>query len=439
MIAEFTVKNFYSIRSEQKLSFVPSKDTLMEDEYCHQINEKVQLLKIGIIYGANASGKSNVLQAIEYFRTLMLYIPKDKSESLLHEPFLLDNHSAKEHSVMSMSFYKNEIKHTLNIEFDTERIYSESLMVYNTKQPTLLYSRVYNAETDSTSIKFGNELKMSKADQRTIEGNTINNCSVLAAFGKSNVEATKLNDVYLYFKVSMNDILTPFTSTSGYTRHRLKADKDGILKKFVLQFLQASDFNISDFTIHEEDHILTPELSKAMENIPMPKDVRDSIVKDGKYRSEEIFFCHKTDEGDFNMDERLESAGTMRFMGMAVILFDLLSKSNFVMIDEVETSIHYELLSYFIKCFLANSENESQLVLTTHDINLLNENFIRRDSIWFTDKDSCGESHIVRLSNLGLHRNLSPYNAYKQGKLVKLPFLDSPYINFDFSVANEEN
>ena len=438
MIAEFTVKNFYSIRSEQKLSFVPSKDTLMEDEYCHQINDNVKLLKIGIIYGANASGKSNVLQALDYFRRLMIHCPNDKSEPLPHEPFLMDDHSTKDHSLMCMSFYQNGIKHSLNVEFDNVRIYCESLMIYNSKQPTLLYSRIYNAETDSTSIKFGNELKMPKADQRTIEGNTINNCSVMAAFGKSNVEATKLNDVYLYFKISMSSVLTPFKSISGYTRDKLKNDKSGILKNFVLQFLQASDFNISDFSIHEQEYILTPDVSRAIGNMPMPKDVHGSILKEGKYKSEEIFFRHKTDEGVFDMDEQLESAGTMRFMGMAVILFELLSKSNFVMIDEVETSIHYELLSYFIKCFLANSENESQLVLTTHDINLLNENFIRRDTIWFTDKDSCGESHIVRLSNLGLHRNLSPYNAYKQGKLVNLPFLESPYINFDFSIADEE-
>ena len=121
----------------------------------------------------------------------------------------------------------------------------------------------------------------------------------------------------------------------------------------------------------------------------------------------------------------------MRFLGMAVILNFLLKTNRFVPIDEVETSIHYELLAYFIKVFLANSEGTSQMLLTTHDINLLNEDFIRRDTIWFTDKDECGETKIVRLSSMGLHKNLSPYNAYKQGKLVKLPFLGSQYINLN--------
>jgi AAA15 family ATPase/GTPase len=116
---------------------------------------------------------------------------------------------------------------------------------------------------------------------------------------------------------------------------------------------------------------------------------------------------------------------------MAVILNFLLKKNQFVSIDEVETSIHYELLSYFIRLFLANSEGTSQLLLTTHDINLLNEEFIRRDTIWFTDKDELGETKILRLSSLGLHKNLSPYNAYKQGKLVKLPFLGSQYFSLN--------
>jgi len=80
---------------------------------------------------------------------------------------------------------------------------------------------------------------------------------------------------------------------------------------------------------------------------------------------------------------------------------------------------------------LANSNQTSQILLTTHDINLLNEEFIRRDIIWFTDKDEQGETNIVRLSALGLHKNLSPYNVYKQGKLVKLPFWGSQYFDLN--------
>ena len=97
----------------------------------------------------------------------------------------------------------------------------------------------------------------------------------------------------------------------------------------------------------------------------------------------------------------------------------------------METSIHYELLAYFIKLFLANSDGSSQILMTTHDINLLNEDFIRRDVVWFTDKSREGATQLKRLSSLGLHKSMNPYNAYKQGKLVDLPFLGNIYLSLE--------
>ena len=99
------------------------------------------------------------------------------------------------------------------------------------------------------------------------------------------------------------------------------------------------------------------------------------------------------------------------------------------MIDEIESSLHFELLSYFVRVYLANNTGTSQLLFATHDINLLDEDFIRRDTIWFTDKNEDAETELIRLSSLGLHKNLSPYNAYRQGKLIKLPFTGTIYMD----------
>ena len=183
--------------------------------------------------------------------------------------------------------------------------------------------------------------------------------------------------------------------------------------------------------LHEEEELITPELEQLIQNAPIDKDAKAEMLRKGKITNTELTFKHKAGDKVYDLSEEYESNGTMRFLGMAVILNFLLKTNRFVSIDEVETSIHYELLAYFIKVFLANSNGTSQMLLTTHDINLLNEDFIRRDTIWFTDKDEFGETKIVRLSSLGLHKNLSPYNAYKQGKLVKLPFLGSQYINLN--------
>ena len=431
MIAEFTIENFFSIKSPQKISFEPSSDTFMSDEYSYEVKEGVKLLKVGIIYGANASGKTNILNAVEFFRKLVLRMPKNRNEKTGVVPFMLDDTSRNEKTKMSMVFYINQSKYILTFELDAKYIHTETLIVYDSIRPTKLYSRSYDTTTDSTTIDFGVNLKMPRKSQDVISGNTINNCSVLAAFGKSNVERTKLNDVYDYFAKQVKEVLAPGMLLSGYVKSRLDKDATGDLKKFVLNLLKASDFNIEDVVLHEEEELITPELELLIQNAPIDNEAKAEMLKKSKITNTELTFKHKVGDKLYDLSEDYESNGTMRFLGMAVILNFLLKTNRFVPIDEVETSIHYELLAYFIKVFLANSEGTSQMLLTTHDINLLNEDFIRRDTIWFTDKDECGETKIVRLSSLGLHKNLSPYNAYKQGKLVKLPFLGSQYINLN--------
>lgn len=404
----------------------------MLDEYTYEVKDGVRLLKIGIIYGANASGKSNVLGAIDFFKMLVLRVPKGRNDTTRVVPFLLDETSKTKTTKISMSFYVNQLKYILSFELDKKRIYSETLTVYESIRPTKLYSRSYDPYTDSSVIEFGTNLKMAKKNQDTIAGNTINNCSVLAAFGNCNVGKTKLNDVYDYFAKQVKDVLAPGMLLSGYVKRHLDKDKDGNLKKFILNFLKDSDFNIEDVTLHEEEELITPELEQLIQKAPIADDAKSEMLKKGKITNTELTFTHRTGNGLYELSEEYESNGTMRFLGMAIILNSLLKNNQFVPIDEVETSIHYELLSYFIKVFLANSNQTSQMLLTTHDINLLNEEFIRRDTIWFTtDKDEQGETNVVRLSALGLHKNLSPYNAYKQGKLVKLPFLGSQYFDLN--------
>ena len=431
MIAEFSIENFFSIKSAQKISFEPSSDPFMSEDYSYEVKDGLKLLKVGIIYGANASGKTNILNAFEFFRMLVLRMPKDRNEETGVVPFMLDDVSRNKPTKMSMVFYINQSKYILSFELDRKQINSETLIVYDSIRPTKLYNRRYDASTDSSIIEFGVNLKLTKKSQEVISGNTINNCSVLAAFGKSNVERTRLNDVYNYFAKQVKDVLAPGMRLSGYVKSQLDKDETGDLKKFVLRFLKASDFNIEDVILHVEEELITPELENLIQNAPIDKDSKVEMLKKGKITNTELTFKHKAGDNVYDLSEEYESNGTIRFLGMAVILNFLLKTNRFVPIDEVETSIHYELLAYFIKVFLANSDRTSQMLLTTHDINLLNEDFIRRDTIWFTDKDEVGETKIVRLSSLGLHKNLSPYNAYKQGKLVKLPFLGSQYINLN--------
>lgn len=401
MIAEFSVRNFSSIKDTQTLSFIPSKDDTMRNYYCVEAAPGVELLKIGMVYGSNASGKSNLVNALSFLRYLMVNDSLKKSDDIPFKPFLLDDDSRNAETAFSLTFYIHQERYILSIVFDRHRIHSEDLSVYITNRPTLLYRRRYNASDDSSVINFGNQCGLKVASRQTITGLTLNNRSVIAALGLANVERTRLSDVYDYFNVRMKQTLLPETSVLAYAKKYLEKDHSGKLRKFILKLLKASDFNITDFEMNRQDS------------------------------NEEIVFSHSTGHGLKELPEEDESRGTQRYMGMAVILNNLVFGNVIIPFDEIEASIHYELLAYYLKVFLVNSHSESQLIATTHDVHLLDESFIRRDIIWFTDKNDNGETQLLRLSEMGLHKNVSPYNAYMQEKLVNLPFMDSPFINFD--------
>ena len=420
------------MRDEQTLSFIPTNDDTSRDIYTEEVAEGVSLLKIGCIYGSNASGKTNILKALDFFSQFMVNDALNKGDEIGVVPFLLDDVSDKGRTRFEMTFYLNREKYKLNLVLDNKVIYEETLQVYSTVQPTLLYKRTYNAEKDATDIDFGGKLGLVKKSREAIEGNTINNRTVIAAFGKSNVEKSRLNLVFEFFSQRIAPIMYPQSSLMGFTKRRIKRDRDGRLKKFILHFLKASDFNISDIAIHEEEVSITPEMELMIKNTSeMPEKAKEELLKKGTLHSDEMFFVHHTSNGDKELYEELESRGTKRYMGLATILYDLLVHGVILPIDEIETSIHYELLSFFIKVFLVNSKCGGQLIVSTHDINLLDEDYIRRDVIWFTDKNDCGETQLIRLSTLGLHKTLSVYNAYRQEKLVNLPFLDSIYMDMD--------
>ena len=432
MIAEFKIRNFYSLRDEQTLSFIPTNDDTSRDIYTEEVADGVSLLKIGCIYGSNASGKTNILKALDFFTQFMINDDLNKGDEIGVIPFLLDDVSRQERTQFEMTFYLNREKYRLNLVLDNKVIYEETLQVYSSVQPTLLYKRTYNAEKDATDIVFGGKVGLVKKSREAIEGNTFNKRTVIAAFGKSNVEKSRLNLVYDFFSQRIAPIMYPQSSLMGFTKRRITKDRDGKLKKFILHFLKASDFNISDIAIHEEEVSITPEMELMIKNTSgMPEKTKEEILKKGTLRSDEMFFVHHTSNGDKELGEELESRGTKRYMGLATILYDLLVHGVILPIDEIETSIHYELLSYFIKVFLVNSKRGGQLIVSTHDINLLDEDYIRRDVIWFTDKNDGGETQLIRLSTLGLHKSLSVYNAYRQEKLVNLPFLDSIYMDMD--------
>jgi AAA15 family ATPase/GTPase len=146
----------------------------------------------------------------------------------------------------------------------------------------------------------------------------------------------------------------------------------------------------------------------------------------------EIKFVHAIEGNElYSLPLSKESSGSVRYFGLGAILFDLLSHSTFVSIDELDTSLHADLMKYFLQLFLLNS-GASQLLFTTHNLNLLEEqDFIRRDALWFTEKDDSGAVSLFSAADFDstqLRKGASLINAYKAGKLGAKPNLGSPYI-----------
>ena len=420
MIQEFRLDNFFSFSNEEVLTFEASTDKEYESQYCVEVKSGLKLLKLGVIYGANASGKTNILKGLDFVRNFILKQKSNKSVQTDFIPFLLNPENEEKPGKLYLSFFINEYKYIYTLTINKEVVLEENLSYYPSTQPASVFERYYDEESEKSIIKFGKKINLTKNEKNLVEGITISNSSVLSSYSKTNTSKTILDDVYEWFENNFMKIVKPKTDLFGFTSNRIEDNTD--CKEFVLEVLQKADFNISSIEIEEEEISIDEELKTKILNSDIPKDIQNEFIQKGKIKAKDLSFTHKADNFEKKFPRNLESSGTMRYYGLGGILNKLLKSNNFLMIDELENSLHYDLVSHFIKTFLMNSTN-SQLLCTTHDINLLNEDFIRRDTVWFTEKNEKGSTQINSLLDFKLHKNLSPFNAYKIGKLGAKPNL----------------
>ena len=432
MILEFRVENYLSFREEQILSFEPSSDKEYESQYCVEVKEGVKVLKLGLVYGANASGKTNLLKSLEFLRRFILQQKKDKTEPTGSIPFQFDELYSNKPSSFELTFFLNQIKYVYSVVLNEKRVLKENLIYYPGIQPAVFFDRWYDKEKEKSIIKFGGTIDLKSSDKKLIEGLTISNSSVFSAFSKANVEKSALDEVFNWFKEDFMQMIQPKTDLFGWTSSRL--EKENLCKDFVLEVLQKADFNISEIDIKEEEIPIDEELESRISGLDMPEQLKEEILQKKMLKAKDISFQHTTKLMKKNLHRKLESNGTIRFYGLGGVLNKLLSPNTFLCIDEIENSLHYDLVAHFIKTFLMNSNN-SQLLFSTHDINLLNEDFLRRDTVWFADKNEFGASELYSLLDFKLHKNLSAYNAYKVGKLGAKPKLGEILIS-DYGKEN---
>lgn len=425
MILQFKVKNFLSIREEQMLDFTASPDKTYE-EYAVVKIKNVRISKVGIIYGPNASGKSNILKALAwlvYF--LMLNRPRKVGTGTGLVPFLMDADSRNQPSSFSLVFYIGDIRYEYRIELDSKKIYKEELYYYPNNRRALFYERTWMEEKSNSTVSFGTLLGLTPLQKLFIESNCVANTTVLSTYKNANVEKNEAFDtVYAYLKETVLPMLDNHMDLGQFANDVVRLDADS--KKFICEMLAKADFNISDLYIKEEKGEVTDEALEKFQQIA--RILRLPEHQDKAISQEELFFTHKTPFYTGDLSNMVESDGTNRMYGLSALLFTLVRSNQILVCDELDSSLHYDLFTHIIKTFLVNSDR-GQLIFSTHNLMLLDEEYIRRDMVYFANKNESGATEVYRAKDFGLHKEVSILNAYRAGKLGAKPQLGSIFID----------
>lgn len=429
---DFSVQNFLSIREKQTLSFVADKNISHLDDY-YTINVlDIKLLKIGLIFGSNAAGKTNILKALDFFRDLVLKPKLSKSDTIDCPPFLLDDNSHTQNSIFEINFIWNDTPYFYTIELNKTCVVREILKTSATGKT--IYTRNTDLDKQIAVVKFGNEYPIKKDQLNALVSNTLWNNTVIGGYLKTNIDNIELKNVKDWFSIYLRNIITPRQDLTRYVSKRI--DDGKINKDYLISILQQADFNISDILIKKEEEDIPENLMNYLSTLAPNEEALAGLKKTGKVTSLEIKLQHVTPEGKTynNIPFRLESLGTQRYYGLAGILYTLIKESHCFSIDELESSLHPELYIHFLLSYCVNS-HQSQIIATTHNREILNnKNLFRNDMINIADKTEVCSTVLYRLSDLdtSVIRNTSNIlNAYNAGRLGGIPNLGDYYINLN--------
>ena len=397
MIVNFSIQNFGSIKDKQTLSFEADASNHLENTYVVHTAGK-RLLKLALIYGANASGKTTILKALDFLRDLVVN-PKEKKTDILHfDPFLFDAQTPLQPTELFIEFVHEEVCYQYEIAFTSQAIISETLYI-DTFQKVLVYNRTTDIEEQLTKISFGDKITIDKNALQVLELNTLWNNTVLGGFLKTNINLEEFRRVADWFQNYLKPIIAPQTQLGSYITKKIS--KEEVSKKEIVSILKKADFNISDIIIQENE------------------------------RQTNLFLEHTIDNISYNLPINAESEGTKRFYGFAGLLALLIKTPTIFPIDELESSLHPDLYTHFLLSFLQNAQ-QSQLIATTHNRELLGDSDIfREDVIWFTDKGEDCATQLYSLADFDTSTIKNILSAYKIGKFSGVPRLSDTFIDLE--------
>lgn len=442
MLVDFTVENFLSFRDRQTLSFEPdTKVKGLEDYYFISVPDKdpkkkpLNLLKIGMIYGANASGKTNLLKALNYLKKIALEIMPHKNKTLAFVPFELDY---TKNTSMEVNFISNDIKYNYKIEFNKYSVVYEELNEYpylTAGKNKNIYKRTTDENKQLSVIEFAKGQVADSTTVKTLKNNTLWNETVFAGFSKTNADIEALRNASEWFNVYLNKLLPLQTFWDMLLADDISDNK--VKDTDVISALKRADFNISGISIEKRTPVLNylQDIVESYTGEYMIKDVFDEFEDKDNSTVPQIKIKHKTEQKEYELPYILESEGTKRYFGLMGILLNLVESKKFMMIDELDMSLHPELYEAFIVSFLKN-DKRSQLLFTTHNREFLQKKrLLRKDVLWITDKRDDGSTEVYSFADFDssvIRDTSSIYNAYSIGKLGGVPNNDN-----DLIVKNE--
>ena len=419
MIQEIKIKNFRSFKDEVTFSFEASNDKFAEDSQVVQINENVRLLRFAVVYGYNASGKSNLLHAIDFLHYFWIYKPGGMDEGTNVDPFKLDRTSSNEPTRFDLIFYVGNTKYSYQLELDRQQVYWEKLSYYKSTQPIMLFERRW--ENNQSVIDFnnsGNGDKVSAAVKELITINCLKNMSFFMARNQVNVSLPLIDAAKDWMKGQIMPAIYPHTNLTNYAQRRTSTNQ--AITKHIVDFLHEADFNITNIQSNVINQVISDDAIKFfLEDANTTQEEKERIRKEKTIRQIRTIFEHtiETEEGKetYSMEWENESVGTMRTFGLEAALFEAVQTQSLLPIDEMDTSLHPKLLEKILFEYL-RTPSRTQLLVATHNDGLLDlvDDLIRKDSVWFTEKKKSGVTDLYKLTDFrGVNRLSSIREAYR--------------------------
>lgn len=429
-LQEFSFGNFRSFKDINTLNMAAAKikskhqDLDASNVIVGKNVEHISFLKSKAIYGANASGKSNVVNAFVTFFRIISNSVKDEKILNLVDPFRLSTETENEPSFFQIVFWDKNVKYRYGFELTDEEVISEWLYGKPGERELCYFIRDGKeiVELDKTNFSEGHKLKALLSDDYTDDNEIFRDnslfLSTLASFGFAKLSKQLIESMTSVYIIS---------GLGHHGMHQYAGDalQDKNKKKYMLDFLKNGDMGIQDLDTFEisSDHL--------------PDDADDDITNDlqKKEKKKLLISSRKKFDANHNFVEnesfsfRLhESEGTQKLFELSPFIYQALQEEKTIIIDEFDARFHPLLTRKIVELFNSSQNKGAQLIFTTHDTNLLSSDVLRRDQIEFTEKDKYGASHLYSLVEFkGIRKNASFEKDYIQGKYGAIPFLG----NFD--------